>query len=59
MELSKSKFIYLSTETAPKASQYAKSCVCMGHFDNQAPVTFRFTEEYHGAYLQLEYIGQH
>ena len=25
----------------------------------QAPVTFRFTGESHGAYLQLEYIVQH
>ena len=25
----------------------------------QAPVTFRFTEESHGDYLQLEHIGQH
>ena len=33
LELSKSKFFYLSTETSPKASQCTKSCVYMGHFD--------------------------
>lgn len=33
LELSKSKFLYLSSETSPKASQYVKMTTTMGHFD--------------------------